>query len=450
MERTNENSRTRAKDADRIKAKATGRIKAKDADRGTARAAGKGAVGGDGSSHGLGGGRDLVAEIELLAQRLAVGTFELLVLIGEAEESGVWMLSGALSCGAWLAELSEIEISTARTQLRVARLMREFPRLCELMRTGEISYSKARVLAGCLDAGNHMELLALALVTPLRSLGMAIAAWSARNEDHDAIGDRQHESRSVSWRTDPDGMVTITARLEPVVAGMLCALVDKTVMVNDAPVGASLAQQRADALAAVTIGETWGTSTVPDAPMGAPASDATNAVADSHPATATAGPGASGRGASGRGAFGPGGASTADAGGLGSARPGGGGPMVAEVVIHVRGDGNTLADGTPLTDHAVGALLPESFVSLLICDSERRPIDASPRRRFPTRRQRRVIDERYRQCVSPGCVSEQFLQYDHRIPYAQGGLTVLENLQRLCGPHNRTKSEADGTGRPDR
>lgn len=31
----------------------------------------------------------------------------------------------------------------------------------------------------------------------------------------------------------------------------------------------------------------------------------------------------------------------------------------------------------------------------------------------------------------------EVIQYDHIQPYNQGGPTVIANLQRLCGPHNR-------------
>jgi hypothetical protein len=185
------------------------------------------------------------------------------------------------------------------------------------------------------------------------------------------IAARQHDERCVSWRTDPDGMITITARLTPEAAGNMIAVVDQAVMADRAPAGASLGQQRADALVgAVTNG---------------------------------------------------------------------GGNVDTEVVIHVRPDGNTLADGTPLADHAVTKTLPTAFVSLLVHDMEGMPIDASPRRRHPSRRQRRVIDERQTECQHPGCTAHDFLQYDHIRPYGPDGLTVLHNLQRLCGPHNRAK-----------
>lgn len=81
-------------------------------------------------------------------------------------------------------------------------------------------------------------------------------------------------------------------------------------------------------------------------------------------------------------------------------------------------------------------------MSLLICDNQRHPIDASPRRRFPTRRQRRVVDARQQTCQEPGCTATRFLQYDHVDPYIAGGPTVIENLQLLCGRHNRARVAA--------
>ena len=322
----------------------------------------------------------LEAEVIDLSARLASGTYELLVLVGELDHRGSWATWGALSCAAWLADCCDIDVGTARTQVRVARAMRQFPALDQAMATGDVSYAKARVLAAYLTVANVDDLLGIAAATPAGRLGAAIAAWSQRNDDPDTIRRRQHDARSVTWRTEPDGMVVLTARLTPDTAGAVCAVIDTSVTRNHAPAGASLTHQRADAL--VTL------------------------VTD------------------------------------------GGGSVTAELVVHVRADGNTLTDGTPLSDHAVTALLPEGFVSLLLHDNQGRPIDASPRRRLPTRRQQRVLDQIDPECRQPGCQATAFLQYDHIQPYAQGGPTVLANLQRLCGPHNRARTGA--TRSPER
>jgi hypothetical protein len=315
----------------------------------------------------------LEAEIRTLAERLAAGTYDLLVLVGELDVRGAWAAWGYLTCAAWLADLCDIEACTARTQLRVARALREFGALDEAMRAGDVSYAKARGLVPYLTEANEAELVAIATDTPAGRFKVAIARWLQRHEDA-AETDRRHQrDRGVSWRTDPDGMVTMTVRLAPADAAVATAVIDHNVMTADAPAGASLAQQRADAFMAAFTDR--------------------------------------------------------------------GGDIVTEVVLHVRPDGNTLSDGTQISNHAVAALLPDAFVCLLIHDSHGRPIDASPRRKTPTRRQRRVIDERDPTCRQPGCNARHFLQYDHLSRRADGGPTVVDNLWRLCGPHNRAREE---------
>jgi hypothetical protein len=157
----------------------------------------------------------LEAEVIDLAGRLAAGTYELLVLVGELDHRGSWATWGSLTCAAWLADTCDIEISTARTQVRVARAMRQFPALDAAMASGDVSYAKARVLASCLTDTNVDDLLAIAETTPAGKLGAAIAAWSRCNEDPDAIRRRQHDARGISWRTEPDGLVLATLRLTP-------------------------------------------------------------------------------------------------------------------------------------------------------------------------------------------------------------------------------------------
>lgn len=362
-------------------------------------------------------------EVVAIARHLATDTYSLLHLIGEIDARGAYALWGSLSCAAWLADTCEIELSTAHRQVRVARAMRSWAVLDAAMASGDISFAKARTIVPHLSDDNVDALVDLARSTPVGRLGVAVAAWLHRHDDPDEIARRQHRERSVSWRTDPDGMVTITARLEPAAAGAVCAVIDARVI--RAPTGAatgaeaddahpSIAQQRADALVAV----------------------------------ATAAPTAR---AHGRGASGNDGRETESGTGTGTDGAdidGTTSRVDTELIVHVTADGNHLTDGTPLGDHAVTKLLPDAFVSLLFHDAERQPIDASPRRRFPTRRQRRVVDARFDQCAEPGCIATRFLEYDHVQPYDPAHPnTVIDNLQRLCGPHNRAKYDRSARAR---
>lgn len=331
---------------------------------------------------------DVESSIITLVGRLSSATFDLLVLIGEYDARGTWAVRGALSCAAWLAATCDLEMVTARTQVRVANAMRDHPALHAAMAAGDVSFTKARMLTPHLNEHSVDELVDIATTTPTSRLAVAIAAWSHRNETDDEIDQRHHRERHLSWRTDPDGMVTITARLAPADAANVCAVIDKDATTHsgpttdtpaDAPIGArdypSLGQQRADALLRITT------------------------------------------------------------------EPGAGSKARTEVVVHVRDTGNTLADGTPLTENAITRLLPEAFISLLLHDAQRNPIDASPHRRFPTKRQRRVLDERFTECAHPGCHARVLLQADHVVAYDDAGPTTIDNLQLLCGPHNRAKEQ---------
>ena len=107
------------------------------------------------------------------------------------------------------------------------------------MATGEVSYAKARVLAPYLTPENAAALIAIAETTPAGRLGAAIAAWSQRNDDPDTITRRQHDARSTSWRTEPDGMIVVTHRFTPETGGAYCAAIDAQVTRTGAPAGAS-------------------------------------------------------------------------------------------------------------------------------------------------------------------------------------------------------------------
>ena len=121
---------------------------------------------------------------------------------------------------------------------------------------------------------------------------------------------------------------------------------------------------------------------------------------------------------------------------------GAGGGTLTEVVLHVRGDGCTLDDGTPVAGSIVERLVPSAFISLLIHDAEGRPINASGRHRHPTRRQRRVVRERDRVCVD--CGSTDLLVYDHVPDFATSRRTHVDELELRCAPcHHRRHARPD-------
>jgi len=114
--------------------------------------------------------------------------------------------------------------------------------------------------------------------------------------------------------------------------------------------------------------------------------------------------------------------------------------MVTEIILHVRGDGVTLDDGTPITDTVTERIAPNSFLRVMIHDANAHPADASNRRRHPTPRQKRIVKERDRNCRD--CGRGDQLQYDHVPPYEQTGHTITDELQLRCAPCHHQRHAA--------
>jgi hypothetical protein len=121
---------------------------------------------------------------------------------------------------------------------------------------------------------------------------------------------------------------------------------------------------------------------------------------------------------------------------------GGGAKVDTEVVLHVRGDGCTLDDGTPVAGSVVERVAPASLLRVLIHDAEGHPINASGRRRHPSVRQQRVVHERDRGCVD--CGATTLLELDHEPAYALTGHTVIDELRERCWTCHRARHTTEG------
>ncbi len=99
---------------------------------------------------------------------------------------------------------------------------------------------------------------------------------------------------------------------------------------------------------------------------------------------------------------------------------------------HVRSDGAAFDDGTPLPISVLERIAPQAFTRALIRAADGRPANASPKRRHPGTRQKRVAKERDRACVD--CGASTLLQYDHVPDYDVSRRTVVEELQLRCAP----------------
>jgi len=109
-----------------------------------------------------------------------------------------------------------------------------------------------------------------------------------------------------------------------------------------------------------------------------------------------------------------------------------------------------LAEGTVVSPGQVFPLLTEADVERIVFDGPSRVLDVGVRQRFFTGALRRAIEVRDRHCQYPGCAEPaERCQADHKIRYADGGLTTQDNGQCLCEFHNHQKERNNNRPPPD-
>lgn len=317
------------------------------------------------------------------ARRLHESRYLLITSLAAYDHTGHWAFTGARTCAHWLANCLGIHVGTARGWLRIGQALESLPLVAAAMADARLSYCAVRSLTRVVvDHTDHEEeLVALAERTAAGDLSRALAGWALGHDSDDQRDERDRRDTHLSARIEPDGMGTIHLRLPAIELSRIQAAVDARVMQstrsNPEHPNPSLGHQRAMALVELTTG------------------------ADSRTRTAD------------------------DAAGRSAAIK-----VDTEIIVHVRGDGATMHDGTPIADSTVASLLDESLIRMLIHDAENRPVNASVRRRHPTTRQKRVVDERDPRCVD--CGGTELLEYDHQPPYRITKRTHTDELTRRC------------------
>ena len=384
---------------------------------------------------------------ELLAIGWAIGAHQYRVvhLAARFDEELDWYRGGYKSASHWIAEQLQIQSSTAREWIRVGHALRYLPLVDAAFAAQQISYAKVRILTRWTDEDTEERFLALANERSASRLTAAIAAALAEGGETDEQRDqRLHDERSFTTWTDGDGMTVIRVVLPPSVAKPVVAAVDELVhRIADTPID-SVENPSADACGRQSVTE-YPTEGGEDPSAGA--SDELSAT-ESSPNVASASVSETLREL--RRRWQPPGADDwflptvaqqrADA--FVALFLGLGVELTTELVVHVRGDGLSFDDGTPTTNQAVLRTLDQAFVRLLIHDADRRPINASSRRRHPTTRQKRVVLEAHRhECVD--CQGTELLELDHNPPYRETLRTVTSELEPRCAPCHRARHRFD-------
>src|SRR5687767_2460903 len=170
---------------------------------------------------------DLADEIATLSAHIHAATHRLLVLIADFDRLRGWEPAGYSNCARWLAARTGIDVSTAREQVRVARMLVQLPLTSEAMARGELSFSQVRALSRVAQADSEAELLELARGTSTAQLERMVRAWKKGNRSDEATWAReQYESRTFSVVPDDHGMYIVRGRLTPEIGALLMRAID--------------------------------------------------------------------------------------------------------------------------------------------------------------------------------------------------------------------------------
>lgn len=371
----------------------------------------------------------MIDEIASLGNELNANQYRIVVLAATFDTGLDWFRHGYANPATAIARALDIHTSTAREWIRVGHALDFLPGIGEAFANNSLSYAKARILTRWANPDNEDELLALAQDRTANRLTTAIANHIAGDETDTERDSRHHDSRSVTGHTDADGMIVIRSVLPPSIGKPILETLNAIVK-QVAATPATLSDPSADGSSphSVTDSATPGGQDVAaggsgDSPVTMveqlrllkqhwqPADDDGFCI----PTLAQ---------------------QRADAFVL--LFLGRNIDVVTEVVIHVRGDGTTFDDGTPITNNAVCQRLDDAFIRLMIHDCDQRPIDASNRRRHPTTRQKRVVLEAHNhECVD--CQGTDLLELDHNPPYHQTRRTITTELEPRCSPCHRAR-----------
>ena len=322
-------------------------------------------------------------EITELYGYITAATCDLLVKIREFDAEGLWQLEGICSCAHWLNWKCGIGMNAAREKVRVARALGGLPKISEAFRRGEISYSKVRAVTRVAHSGNEDYLLMIARHGTAHHVETLVRGHRrVKRLNEEALEDRQQAYRSVSWRWEEDGSLTIKGRLPGEVGALLvkaleCAI-DRQERENPARGEATANDEVAD-------------SARP--PIAHRRADALAEIAESYLA------------------HGPTESTSADR---------------YQVMVHVTAETSDdeisyLEDGPHVTAETSKRICCDASMTRITEDERGEPLSIGRKSRVIPPPMRRALKARDKQCRFPGCTHKHFIDGHHIEHWADGG-----------------------------
>jgi hypothetical protein len=350
-------------------------------------------------------------EICELAAWLTARMARWLSLLGEFDRREAWgEHSGCRSTADWVAWRCAVSPRAAREHVRVARALPQLPRIRNAFESGQLSYSKVRVLTRVAEPDSEADLLDLARYATAAQLERMLRAFRRVSR---AEAEATYENRYLTWYWDEDGSLCLRGRL-PTEEGALVlealhasreALFRERDDSERGPAGPSPENGPAE-------------PPDPDRQREHPRPTNADAICAMAEAALARGPTALR------------------------------GPERHHLMVDVDLDSLVHDDRGRVHVRDGPALSPET-ARRLGCDASMVPalnaggevLSVGRRTRSIPPHVRRALDARDKGCRFPGCESRRWVDAHHIHHWARGGETSLDNLVVLCRHHHRLVHE---------
>lgn len=373
----------------------------------------------------------LAGQICAAAAMSAQSECQLLELIGEFDATrAIRWWTDMKSLAHWLSWACSMSPGVAREHVRIAKALRRMPTVREAFRAGRLSYSKVREVTRVVDSVDEERLCELALTATASQLARMISAYRAA----DGSRIRQERKRSLTWQTREDGMVDFRASLPAEEAATLIAAITAAQDQFGTPPEKPNPELPTDAAESEDTGRRYSSAdalldvarvfldTAPEDRSGEDRNLVVVHLSGENLSEAKA--------------------ENVPAGTFGEAEdvPAGTSPKTpaGDATCHIEGV-------APIEPETARRLACDSPILGAVVDQHGEVLALGRTRRLVSRAQRRALMIRDRMCRFPGCSQTRHLKAHHRVSWANGGSTDLDNLILLCQWHHTAVHEGGMT-----
>jgi len=339
---------------------------------------------------------DLIDRITELAGHLNAANARWLALIAEFDRRRGWAEWGVKSCAHWLNWKCGIALGAAREKLRTAHALGQLPKIACAMSEGRLSFSKVRAITRVAEPANEDYLLGIGLNGTASHVEKLVRGYRRAQESQELSREAsQQRNQSLWWFHEPDGSLTIKARLPAEVGALFIKAIQ--------------AAEDSKDVSAETFSDTCPT-------IGARRVGALGRIAESFLATG-------------------------DQESTGGERNQTVVHVDAETLKHDHAGRCELEQGPALAAETARRLSCDASVISIIENEKGEPLNVGRRTRTIPPAIRRALNSRDRGCRFPGCTFTRYVDGHHVKHWAHGGETKLANLVTLCRFHHRQVHE---------